>query len=177
VQIASTYSEWVNLLDRFAEGDDSCISILEKSSFIVDAGTAIRFYTRIEETYRKRKKAWLENFQKSFELSNLKRIDDFEIILRNSKQNLIPLNRFVLLSSLPDDLKKVLSNDLNDFVLEIKSTLKNNMAKISDDRDKMLIMVSSFELPALQLRDIYSQNETNSNNVIHQFSGRKIIFK
>jgi hypothetical protein len=176
VKIANTYAEWVNLLDSFAEGDDTCIETLENSRFTLDAGTASRFYSRIEETYKKRKKRWLENFQKSFAITSIKRIDDFEIALRNGKRNLLPLNRFISITGLPDDLRKVLSKDLVDFVLEIKNSIKNNVSKVSSDRDKMMIMLSSFELPSLQKQEVSIKKDTQTNNINEPSSGRKIIF-
>ncbi len=172
----NTYSEWVNLLESFAEGDDTSINILESGSFIIDAGTAARFYTRVEEAYKKRKKRWLDNFQKSFELSGIKRIEELEISIRTGKQNLLPLCRFVNLTGLPDDLKQMLGKDLSDFVAEIKNTLKNNVSRLNNDRDRMMIMLSSFDLPV-----IIPENSANSTKVkvipeTEQGSGRKILF-
>ena len=103
-----TYSEWANLLDIFVSGDDNCLEILEKGELIIDAGTAYRFYTRIEEVYRKRKLKWLESFQKTFEYSGIKKIEEFEIALRNAKKNLVPLFRFINLSAFPQDLADTL---------------------------------------------------------------------
>jgi len=176
VSTPNTYSEWVTLLDSFSEGDDTSISSLECGSFVVDAGTATRFYNRVEETYKKRKKRWLDNFQKSFEFSNIKRIDDFEIALRNGKQNLLPIYRFVNLPGLPDDIKKVLGKDLVDFVTEIKNTLKNNVSKVNNERDKMMIMLSSFELHVILPKSTDSSIKTLNNQGTEPGNGRKILF-
>ncbi|MCZ2356764.1 MAG: hypothetical protein LC115_08785 [Bacteroidia bacterium] len=62
----TTYSEWTNLLNKFGNGDDTALEELSKGSFTVDAGTASRFYSRVEEVYKKRKQSWLDKFQRSF---------------------------------------------------------------------------------------------------------------
>jgi hypothetical protein len=163
-------------MDSFAEGNDATLDILQSGSFVVDAGTAIRFYSRVEETYKVRKKRWLEKFQKSFEISNIRRIDDFEIALRNGKQNLMPIYKFVSLPGFPEDLKKLLLQDLVDFVTEIKNTLKKNVSKVSAERDKMMILLSSFELPLMQISGITQTTSNNSVNTSQTSNGRKIIF-
>ena len=104
--VPTTYSEWTNLLDKFGDGDDTALEELSKGSFLVDAGTASRFYLRVENVYKKRKQNWLEKFQRSFQFQNFKTEDDFEIALRNGKQNLSSLSKFALLKGFPDDLRK-----------------------------------------------------------------------
>ena len=84
----TTYAEWTRLLDQFGDGDDTALASLSKGSFLVDAGTAARFYGRVETAYKKRKQHWLDKFQRSFQLQHFKTVDDFAIALRNGKQNL-----------------------------------------------------------------------------------------
>lgn len=169
----TTYSEWTKLLDQFGDGDDSVLEELNKGSFIIDAGTAIRFYTKVEEIYKKRKQLWLDKFQLSFQLQNFKTEDDFEIALRNGKQNLSSLTKFVGINGLPDDLKKALKKDLEDFVNEIKASLKDNNSKISKGKEKMLILLNSFNLNTTS--DEIINNTQNTKEIIAP-TGRKIIF-
>jgi hypothetical protein len=172
-----TYSEWTNLLDKFGDGDDSALEELSIGSFIVDAGTASRFYSRVEEVYKKRKQSWLDKFQRSFQLQNFKTEDDFEIALRNGKQNLSSLSKFVLLKGLPEDLQKTLKKDLEDFVAEIKKSLKDNVSKISSGREKMLILLSTFGLNDIpeEIKTDKKNSKQNTNEIIPP-TGRKIIF-
>lgn len=168
-----TYSAWTKLLDQFGDGDDSVLEELNNGTFTIDAGTATRFYIKIEEAYKKRKQSWLDKFQFSFQLQNFKTEDDFEIALRNGKQNLSPLSKFVAIKSLPDDLKKALKKDLEDFVNEIKTSLKKNNSSISKGREKMLILLNSFDLNSTSQEIL--MNTKNTNEIIAS-TGRKIIF-
>lgn len=173
----TTYSAWTKLLDQFANGDDSVLEELNKGTFIIDAGTANRFYINVEETYKKRKQSWLDKFQFSFQLQNFKTEDDFEIALRNGKQNLSPLSKFVTINGFPDDLKKTLKKDLEDFVNEIKTSLKKNNSKISKGREKMLLLLNSFDLNSTSEEILMNSisNTKNTNEIIAS-TGRKIIF-
>jgi len=138
--------EWVNLLEQFGEGNDFVLESLSKGAFLINAGTASRFYIRVENTYKKRKQIWLDKFQRSFQLQSLRSISDLEIVLRNGKQNLRPLIGFVTLNGLPEDLRKTLSADLEDFVLEIKTSLKDKVSKMSKERERMILILNSFGL-------------------------------
>jgi len=173
----TTYSEWTNLLDKFGNGDDTALEELSKGIFTVDAGTASRFYSRVEEVYKKRKQNWLDKFQRSFQMQNFKSEDDFEIALRNGKQNLYPLSNFVALNGLPEDLRKTLKKDLEDFVTEIKKSLKDNVSKISSGREKMLILLNTFGLNGIheEITRDKTSNKQNTNETIPP-TGRKIIF-
>lgn len=173
----TTYSAWKNLLDRFGDGDDTALVDLGKGSFIVDAGTASRFYLSVETVYRKRKQNWLDKFHRSFQFQNFKTEDDFEIALRNGKQNLSPLSNFILLRGLPDDLREILKKDLEDFVSEIKKSLKDNVSKISSGREKMLILLNAFEIN-ITPENIKTDNKINKQNTHNTIppTGRKIIF-
>lgn len=173
----TTYSEWTNLLDKFGDGDDTALEELSKGNFIVDAGTASRFYLRVENVYKKRKQNWLDKFQRSFQFQNFKTEDDFEIALRNGKQNLFPMSKFVILKGLPDDLRNTLKKDLEDFVTEIKKSLKDNISKISRGREKMLILLNTFGLNDIpeEIKMYKKNNKQNTNDIIPPM-GRKIIF-
>lgn len=175
--VPSTYSEWSCLLDKFANGDNTALEDLSEGYFIVDAGTALRFYSRVEDVYKKRKQDWLDRFDRSFQLQNFKSENDFEIILRNGKQNLSPLSKFVALKGLPEDLKLALKKDLDDFVAEIKKSLKDNVSKISNGREKVLILLSTFGLNDVSIENKAKEksNEQNTNEIITP-TGRKIIF-
>jgi hypothetical protein len=173
----TTYSEWTKLLDQFGDGDDSVLEELSNGSFIIDSGTASRFYTIVEKVYKKRKQNWLDKFQKSFQFQNFKTEDDFEIALRNGKQNLSTLHKFIVLKGFPEDLKKTLKKDLEDFVTEIKTSLKNNISKISRGSEKMLFLLNSFDLGSTcDGSQMTKKNNIQSANEIIAPKGRKIIF-
>jgi len=173
----TTYSDWVAILERFGNGDDAVFEEMNAGNFVLDAGTAQRFYNRVEEVYKKRKQTWLDKFQRSFEMQKIKTDDDFGIVLRDGKQNLLPLSKFVTSKGLPEDLRKTLHKDLMDFVDEIKKSLKDNISKTKSSREKMLMMLNSFALFENPQQEQLQKNSDykNSNNIIPP-TGRKIIF-
>ncbi|HRE64634.1 MAG TPA: hypothetical protein PKU77_12635 [Ferruginibacter sp.] len=173
----TTYSDWAAVLERFGNGDDTVFEEMNAGNFTLDAGTAQRFYSRVEEVYKKRKQNWLDKFQRSFQMQNIRTDDDFGIALRNGKQNLLPLSKFVSAKGLPEDLRKTLQKDLDDFVAEIKKSLKDNVSKTSNGREKMLVMLNTFGLPEIKQEEPIQKKASNKNesNTIPP-TGRKIIF-
>jgi len=170
----TTYSEWINLLNQFANGDDSVLDQLNNGTFLIDAGTANRFYSKVEEVYKKRKQSWLDKFQRSFQLQNLKTEDDFEIALRNGKQNLILLNQFIHISGFPEDLKKTFQKDLEDFVIEIRTSSKKSNSTSSKGSEKIQILLNSFQINMIST-EIKIDKKDNINETTASI-GRKIIF-
>ncbi len=173
----TTYSEWAYLLDKFGDGDDSTLEDLSNGSFTIDAGIASRFYSRVEDVYKLRKRNWLDKFQRSIQFQNFRTVEDFEIALRNGKQNLSPISRFVVISGFPDDLRRILKKDLEDFVAEIKKSLEDNVSKFSSGREKMLILLNTFGLVEIP-NEIFTEKKINKPNTdeIIAPTGRKIIF-
>ncbi|AOM79499.1 hypothetical protein [Pedobacter steynii] len=169
----TTYAEWTILLTQFGAGNDICLEKLRGGTFVIDAGTASRFYLKVEEVYNKRKQRWLDKFQHSFRSQSFRTIDDFEILLRNGKQNLHPLSAFIALNGLPEDLKKTLKKDLEEFVSEIKKSLKDNVSRSSNEREKMLILLSSFGIN--NIPDNTRVTDAEINETIPA-TGRKILF-
>ncbi len=167
----TTYSEWINLLIQFENGDDSVLEQLNKGTFVVDAGTANRFYSKVEEVYKKRKQNWLDKFQKSFQMQSLKTEDDFEIVLRNGKQNLIVLNKFISIQGLPENLRKTLKEDLDGFITELRNSLKKSNSRASKSNEKILILLNSF-----QLNTVSTESKKENDTEITAPTGRKIIF-
>ncbi|RZL38772.1 MAG: hypothetical protein EOP00_28295 [Pedobacter sp.] len=167
----STYASWVELLNKFSDGDDAVLEYLSKGNFVVDAGTVSRFYLIVENTYKKRKQNWLDKFQRSFQIQSFKTDNDFEIALRNGKQNLQPLTKFVALNAFPEELKKALKKDFEDFIAEITKSLKDNISKISKRREKMLIQLNNFGVC-----DIQEEIEKTKGNQPIPATGRQIIF-
>lgn len=168
----STYAGWVILLERFGSGDDAVLDEISMGSFTLDAGTAQRFYSRVEEAYRKRKQDWLDKFQRSFQMQNTRTYNDIEIVIRNGKQNLMPLSRFVKSKGFPGDLQKTLLHDLEDFILEIRKSLQDSLSAHAD-REKMLVLLKTFGLPEASKA---SQTDQRLNDTKPESIKRKIIF-
>jgi len=171
--VPTTYSEWTKLLDQFGNGDDSILQELDQGNFIIDAGTASRFYLKVENAYKKRKQSWFDKFQRSFHLENFKTDDDIEIALRNAKQNLTPLYQFIMVKGFPDNLKKTLRKDLEDFITEIRTSLKDNNNKVSKGKEKFLLLLNTFTFNS-SIEE--SKLIINNKSEIIAPTGRKIIF-
>jgi len=166
----NTYLEWSIILEEFGSGNNEKLAEMEKGSFDADAGTASRFFNQIEKTYRKRKEQWLNSFTRSISINNIKSINDFELIIRGTNKKLIPIKNFIHLSSLPEDVKKILQEDFEKFLKEAKESLKDSSPRLSNQREKFLLILKSFG--NIKSSDIPKKNNLGSNNN----SGRKIIF-
>jgi hypothetical protein len=173
----TTYAGWVAVLERFAAGDDTTLDEINADSFMLDAGTAHRFYVRVEAAYKKRKQQWLEKFNRSFQTQSIRSINELQIIVRNGKQNLSPLSKFVSAKGLPEDLRQTLRNDLVAFINEIRQSLKEHVSRSSNEREKMLIILNTFGLnegsPADEAPPPTSKKNNEPNNPP---PGRTILF-
>nr|WP_294783919.1 hypothetical protein [uncultured Flavobacterium sp.] len=170
-----TYSEWVNFLNKFGDGNDSVLDELNQGTFVLDAGTANRFYAKVEEVYKKRKQNWLDKFQRFFDLQRLKTEDDFEIGLRNGKQNLLIIKNFISIEAFPEDLQKTLKEDLENFITEIRTSLKANNSKGSAKNEKIALLLNSFQLTSGFAEQNNLKTITKDTTIIAPTS-RKIIF-
>jgi hypothetical protein len=61
-------------------------------------------------------------------------------------KNLIPSQNFTS-KGLPEDLKTVFKKDLEEFVAEIRKSLKENLPKQETTKKKMILNINSFRLP------------------------------
>jgi TorA maturation chaperone TorD len=75
-----------------------------------------------------------KNFKDLFETQNIKSADHFGMVLLTAK-NLI-LSKFSQAKGLPEDLKTVFKKDLEEFVAEIRKSLKENLPKTGNDKEK-----------------------------------------
>lgn len=55
------------------------------------------------------------------------------------------MNHFINVKGLPEDLKKMLQKDLEDFITEIRTSLKKNNSKTSGS-EKIQVLLNSFQL-------------------------------
>ena len=96
--------------------------------------------------------------------------------LREGKQNLTPLKKFVSSNGIPDDLRNTLQKDLSNFVLEVKNSLKDNITKDNNNREKIILIVNSSFLEEMSINEDSQKNQNNTCNTTFQINGRKIIF-
>ncbi|WP_223557831.1 hypothetical protein [Chryseobacterium lathyri] len=166
-----TYADWADLFDRFSKGEDVALDEMNSGHFDLDAGTAHRFYARAEKAYKARKKMWLDQYQRSFILHNVKTIEELEFVLQNNKKTISVLAKFAYSKGLPNDLRESFVKDFTGFVNDFKKNLKDNTPKDCQEREKMLMIINSFSFCEFQLNQS-SEEAPNPNSS----TGRKIIF-
>ncbi|PZX60053.1 hypothetical protein [Hydrotalea sandarakina] len=175
-----TYSEFVNLLEKFSKGDDTVLNQLMESDFKIDKGSAYRYCLKVESAYKERKLSWLDKFHRSFQVQTYKSINEFEITLHNAFQNFIPLAKFIALKDLPKEVSEALKKDLESFIEEIKKTLRKNISPYSNKSDHMLMLINAFTLSNI-LENFTAVNtgnkkEKSNSNDKQPPLGRQIIF-
>ena len=166
-----TYAEWVKLLEEFENGMDASLNEMENSTFDLDAGTAGRFLTIIKRVYQTRKQKWIDDIQRSIDLQNMKSIEELDIIIRQFKTKLIPLQRFSHLKVLPEEFQKVFKEDLKKIVEELKQTLEKSAIENLDNKEQAM-----FYLRNLILYDINPLPKDEVQNEKKSVNSRRIIF-
>jgi len=140
----TTYYEWTNNLERFANGDDVALQEMQHGVFTVDSGTVYRFYDKVKEAYVARKNRWVDQFSRSHQVSRIKSESDLSIILQSAKGNLRPIAAFIRLSAFPDDLQETLRKDFEKFVTETRKNIKAEVQKAQPGNEKVLLVVNTF---------------------------------
>lgn len=163
-----TYADWVDLFYRFGKGE-CVLDEMNSGHFSLDAGTADRFYTRAEEAYKARKKLWLDQFQRNFNLQNVRTIEELEFLLQNNKKTLSVLAKFAHSKGLPNELRENFTKDFTGFVNDFKKNLKDSTPKDNQEREKMLMIINSFSIE-VQNQSVKEISDPNLS------TGRKIIF-
>lgn len=164
-----TYADWVDLFERFGKGEEVSEE-MNSGYFDLDAGTAERFYARAEEAYKARKKMWLEQYQRNFNLQNVKTIEELEFVLQNNKKTISVLAKFAHSKGLPNELRENFAKDFTGFVNDFKKNLKDNTQKDNPQREQMLMVINSFSINEIQNQPIEEAPNPNPS------TGRKIIF-
>lgn len=165
-----TYADWVDIFVRFGKGED-VFEEMSSGHFDLDAGVAERFYAKAEEAYKTRKKMWMDNFQRSFKIQDIKTVEEMEFILQNNKKTLSALSKFIHSKGLPKEIKETFEKDFVGFVGEFKNNLKDNVQRDNKEREKMLMTINSFSINEPQQNlSIDKGQDSNSS------TGKKIIF-
>jgi hypothetical protein len=175
-----TYADWAAALNSFAGGDDTILDDICSSSFTLDAGTAVRFMTRIQDAYNARKKAWLEKFNHSTEIQKIRSEDDMSIVLRDAMQNLRPLMKFINANAIPDNAKQTLKNDMESFIGDIKNSMNKSVQQYGGLADRLSMTLNDFTMDNASKDEVsipqeVKNDQKNANNE-PAVNGRRIIF-
>jgi hypothetical protein len=163
-----TYSDWSIYLEKYANGEDAVLEIIQNGVFEFDAGTTLRFYEKIQNTYIARKKNIFDKFNRELAIKSAKSNNDFIIIFRNLNNLLLGLNSFVEVKVIPEDLKKILVDDYNEYIDDLKS----RFTKVFNNNFEVLSSVKSLGIPKQTIS--HSQEGIKEENI--NTNTRKIIF-
>lgn len=167
-----TYAGWAELMETFGQGDDTSLEFMAQGQWHPDAGTAIRFSQRVNDTYTARKKRWLTAYDRATTFQPLRSAADYAILLRQATNNLAPLYRFVGLAALPDNLRNTLRDDLTAFLDDIRQSLRDNiMRHPTERRDELLLALRAFGHVPNAINAA-----TEAPNAASVATGRRIIF-
>ena len=172
-QPPSTYAEWAALLDRFAEGEDGVLDLMEQGKLEWGPRVKERFVMRVDRVFMVRKKTWLDTLNRHLE--NLGgNIQNVHSVLSSAHGRLRPIVRFSFLKIHPDEVKAVLKNDLESFLEEVQDTLEREFAKLPEIREqtRLIFRQSGLRISLIESDEPqYSQPATAGR----QSSGRKVI--
>lgn len=140
-----TYAGWAELLEAFGQGDDTSLELMAQGQWQPDAGTAIRFSQRVNDTYTARKKRWLAAYDRAAAVQPLRSAADLAALLRQATNNLGPIHHFVNLATLPENLRTTLRTDLTAFLDDVRQSLRDNiMRHPTARRDELLLALRAF---------------------------------
>ena len=164
----TTYFEWKELLDQFASGDDSVLSLMNEGSITLDAGTSGRIISLIEETYKKRKQIWTERLKKITAHNNTRNSTDFSVAISHAKSELKNLVLFAGLKPFHNDLKKVLNNDLKTFVEDVvKSLCRNAVRDRTNEMNSLLLIFGNLNIAEVSTAtDVPNVNPSTRKRII-----------
>lgn len=119
------YSRWVELLDRFAAGEDDALAALEVETIDCTPVVTERLTLRVNEAFVARVTALQKQFQQdmTFCATDIRRVAPALIALRT---RLAPLARLTRLPALPEPVQIYLRTELERFVGEVQAALERS---------------------------------------------------
>ncbi len=166
-----SYFEWKEILDKFSNGDDNVLHLMNEGTVILDAGTADRFMSLFETAYKNRKKLWMDKFRNGTQSHNIRSASDFSVIIAQAKNSLKNLVLYTDLKPFTTDLKKVLKDDLKSFIEEVKKSLKENALR--DRTNQMNSLLLAFDNLDVEKVSTSVPNSQQENFIPNK---KKIIF-
>ncbi len=140
-----SYAEWTALLDRFAQGEDTVLELIEHGTFEWGPGVAERFVGRLDQAYIARKKAWVEALNRQLETLG-GNVHNLRSVLGNARRMLEPIVRLTRLCVLPEEVQNAFKDDLASFLSEVQESLEKEFAKVPEIRDLCKLMLTQARL-------------------------------
>jgi len=169
-----TYAQWSEMLDRFEQGRDDMLDEMEKADFHLGAGTAGRFLTMINRVYQSRKQKWMDEMTQTMEHTRMRSMNEWDILFRQWKAKLVPLQRLIRLPVLPPEVKEQFEKDLSQTLEEIKKSLETSVQAHYPDKQKFLFFLRNFSL--YQWDEPSHKSGSTGTQKDEPPKGRRIIF-
>lgn len=142
-----TYAEWLPLLDRFRDGDDSVMELLQRGSIDWTAIVAERWTKQLTSCLITRLQQVNRTLQRDLDRS---RGDSFGVshALLAARRALVPLRQLGAMPSLPPQLADHLQAEIARFAAERQATLERSAAAIRSDGGRLLKVLRDTPLTA-----------------------------
>jgi hypothetical protein len=139
------YASWLPLLDRFREGDDSALTVMEQGSIDWTNVVAERWTQQVSSAVTTRLTAISKLLQVGLDRA---RGDAFAIsrALLDTRRALQPLRLFVALPCLPENVKNHLQSEVERWAKETQEVLEKNAKEIRTDNGRLLKIIRDSSL-------------------------------
>jgi hypothetical protein len=149
-EIPHSYATWLPLLDRFHDGDDSVLVVMQQGSIEWSAVVAERWTSQLSAALGQRLTMLSKQLQLGLDRS---RGENFAVAqaLLNARRALQRLREFASIPCLPDNVKSHLNNEVDRWAKETQRVLEENAAKIRTDNGRLLKTMRDNPLTAIAL--------------------------
>lgn len=132
-----SYAQWLPLLDRFREGNDSVLEAIRDGSIQWTNIVAERWTRQVTDALTGRLKGVSKQLQAGL---NRAGSDSFAIsnALLGARRALAPLRAFVAMPSFPDNVREHLGRELERWVAETQRSLEKSAMEIRLDKGEIL---------------------------------------
>lgn len=141
-----TYAEWLPLLDRFREGDDSVLDAIRQGSIEWTNVVAERWTSHIANTLTAR----LQAVSRHLQLGLSRARDPFSVsrAMIDARRSLLPLRALASLPCAPEDVRKHLNAEVERFICQTQETLEQSVRQSRVDNGLVLKTIRDNPLTA-----------------------------
>lgn len=168
------YAEWLALLDRFRDGDDTVLGAMRQGTIEWTNVVAERWTSRVAETLTARLGALSRKLQTGLDRS---RGDVFAISrsMIDARRSLGPLRALASLPCTPEDVRKHLESELERFIKQTQETLEKGAREIRRDKGLVLKAIRDNPLTSALNSDISQVSFSSESSEGTPTRGRRVI--
>ena len=149
VEAPTTYADWLPLIDRFRDGDNSALEQMRRGTIEWTAVVAERFTAQVSSALTARLQALTKQLQRGFEQSQG---DTFAIsrALISARRSLVPLRDFAAIPGLPANVADYLRGEIARWVQQGQESLEKSAASIRTDGGRLLKVIRDTPLTTIE---------------------------